>query len=143
MTTITVLPGNTSIKVDSEANLRDVLIKAGHPIKSTCGGCASCGTCVVVVLEGGDNLSEVSFEEKQLLGNVFHITSERLSCQTKVLGDITVDIGIHKEEQKPAVTKRRTKEEKHQILSDRKENMKDKPIKQGGKKRPKAFTTKE
>ena len=111
MANITILPGNSSITVDAGSNLRDVLMQAGHGIKSTCGGCASCGQCVVVIKDGVDNISDISFEEKQLLGNVFHITNERLSCQTEVTGDITVDISIHQEATAKPVTKRRTKEE--------------------------------
>jgi hypothetical protein len=41
------------------------------------------------------NLSPQTFEELRLLGNVFHITKERLSCQTKLLGDVTLDISAH------------------------------------------------
>ena len=31
---------------------------------------------------GGKSLSDVNFEEKKLLGNVYFITKERLACQT-------------------------------------------------------------
>ena len=143
MASIKVLPGDSQIQVEDGANLRDALTQAGFLIKSTCGGCATCALCVVVVPSGEENLSEITFEEKQLLGNVFHITNERLSCQTNVLGDVTVDISAHLEKKKPVVTKRRTKEEKEKIIQDRKDNRKERPAKLGGGKRPKAFSTKE
>jgi hypothetical protein len=41
------------------------------------------------------NLAPQTFEELRLLGNVFHITKERLSCQTKIKGDVTIDISAH------------------------------------------------
>ena len=76
------------IEVEVGANLRDSLISNGLNIKSTCGGCASCGQCVVIINANAESLSEISFEEKQILGNVFHLTAERLSCQTTVNGDV-------------------------------------------------------
>ena len=36
-----------------------------------------------------------TFEELRILGNVFHITKERLSCQTRLTGDATIDISAH------------------------------------------------
>ena len=92
---VTVLPYNETIEVSDKSNLRDSLDRAGYTVKSTCGGCATCGLCVVVLETGEDNISDIAFEEKQLLGNVFHLTKERLSCQVDILGDITVDISAH------------------------------------------------
>ena len=53
-------------------------------IKSSCGGVASCTDCRIKVIAGEDSLTTPPFEEVQLLGNVFHITKERLSCQAKI-----------------------------------------------------------
>lgn len=140
---ITLLPGNEVIEVEAGANLRESLIKAGHEIKSPCGGCASCGQCIVVIRDGQESLSEVSFEEKQIIGNVFHITQERLSCQTTIQsGDVTVDISGHMKKKTPTVTKRRTRAEADSIIEERKENSKNRPERQGGFKKPKSFTTK-
>lgn len=141
MAQITVLPSGQSVQVTDKSNLRDALLAGGFPVKSTCGGCASCGQCVVIIKDGFDNLSEISFEEKQLLGNVFHITQERLSCQTEVLGDITLDISQHLEVGPKPKTMRRTKEEAEKVVSDRKEKAKERPQRQGGGKRPRAFKT--
>lgn len=142
MPKITVFPGNSEIIVESDLNLRDALMQNGHPIKSTCGGCASCGQCVVIVKSGFENLSEIAFEEKQLLGNVFHITQERLSCQTKVLGDITVDVSAHLQETvKPSKIVRRSREEADSIVEERKAKAKERPQRQGGFKKPKGFKT--
>ncbi len=141
MAQITVLPSGQSIEVTDKSNLRDSLLAAGLPIKSTCGGCASCGQCVVIIKDGFDCLSDISFEEKQLLGNVFHITQERLSCQTEVLGDLTVDISQHLESKPKPKTMRRSKQEAEQVITDRKEKAKERPQRQGGNKRPRAFKT--
>ena len=71
------------------------LKQAGIDVKSTCGGKASCCECIVKVVEGGENLVPAEFKEKSLLGNVFHLTKERLSCQTFLNGDISVDVSDH------------------------------------------------
>lgn len=92
---VTLWPSGEVLEVSGEENLLAQLKKAGKKIKSSCGGCASCGDCVVVVKSGESNLTPQTFEELRLLGNVFHITKERLSCQTKITGDITLDVSAH------------------------------------------------
>jgi ferredoxin len=91
----TLWPSGEVLSVNAEETLLTQLKKAGKKIKSSCGGCATCSDCMIVVKSGEMNLSPQTFEELRLLGNVFHITKERLSCQTKVMGDVTIDISIH------------------------------------------------
>ncbi len=139
---LTVMPSGQIIEVDEGENLRQSLIKNGLSVKSPCGGCASCGQCIITVKDGLNNLSDISFEEKQLLGNIFHMTQERLSCQTTIVGDVTVDITNHMEKKAtPVMTKRRTKDEAEKIIEERKENSKNRPERQGGFKKPKSFTS--
>ncbi|MCB9093911.1 MAG: 2Fe-2S iron-sulfur cluster binding domain-containing protein [Halobacteriovoraceae bacterium] len=143
---IHIAPLNKSIPVEEGQTLLEAFRKAEVFIKSSCGGCASCGECVVKVLEGKDHLLEQTFEEKRLLGNVFHITSERLSCQTKICGNIKVDIGGH--DQRELEHERRRRETK-KILLRKSKDVEKKEVsdptpaksneKQGGFKRPKAF----
>lgn len=143
MPKLTILPLDKEIIIEKGSNLRRSLMDNGISVKSTCGGHASCGDCVVVVKKGEGNLSEITFEEKQILGNVYHLTSERLSCQTNILTDesqdIIVDVSMHIEKKIPVKTHRRTREEADKIVSDRHSKSKEKPRKQGGRKRPKAF----
>lgn len=153
---VTLVPLKETVEVDSEKDLFSQLRKMGYPIQTTCGGCASCARCVVVILEGAQELSEPTFEEKQLLGNVFHITGERLSCQTYVKGDITIDISIHVDTpsvSKPKImrkTKAEVEEKKAQRIEEREKKKKEekthtnnrefgKVKKLGGSKRPKTF----
>jgi 2Fe-2S ferredoxin len=91
----TFWPSGEVIELAGEESLLIELKKAGKSIKSSCGGCASCSDCIVVVKSGEDQLTPPPFEEIRLLGNVFHITRERLSCQTKIKGPITLDISHH------------------------------------------------
>lgn len=142
MPTIIVQPGNKAITADETVSLKDNLIKAGFNIKSPCGGCASCGQCVVTIESGEEVLSEVSFEEKQLLGNVFHITKERLSCQTYVTGTATVNISQHMQKAAPVKTTRRSSEDVKKIEEERKEARAEMKPREGGFRRPKAFRPK-
>jgi len=79
------------IEVEVGANLMHSLLESGRPVASSCGGDAVCGKCHIKIIEGASNLSPESDEEKDLKEiNEIH-KSERISCQTQVLGPITVD----------------------------------------------------
>ena len=64
-----------------EQSVLDVLRENRVNIRSSCGGHATCMDCVVRVKAGEENFTEVNFDEKKLLGNVYYITKERLACQ--------------------------------------------------------------
>ncbi len=76
------------------ANLRQAALDAGiNPYKglnnfNNCGGLGQCGTCVVEVLEGAQNLSPRSDVEQVYLSD--RPASYRLSCRTSVNGDVTI-----------------------------------------------------
>ena len=95
MYTATLMPSGEKIVVNEKKSLLENLKDNGHYIKSSCGGHASCTDCIVKLLTGEDNVNPPEFDELQLMGNVFHITKERLSCQTFLTGDVTVDIAAH------------------------------------------------
>jgi 2Fe-2S ferredoxin len=89
---LTLWPSGEVLDVDGEKSLLEQLVAQGKKIKSSCGGHATCGDCVVKVMGGEEHLPAPGFEELRLLGNVFHITKERLSCQLRVKGDVVLDI---------------------------------------------------
>ncbi|OFZ26821.1 MAG: hypothetical protein A2381_06680 [Bdellovibrionales bacterium RIFOXYB1_FULL_37_110] len=89
---ITILPLNKEIWIDEITDVRDALLQEGIKLRSICGGYAQCGMCKVKIIEGKEFISEIKFLEKGLLGNVFHITKERLSCQLYIKGDIIIEI---------------------------------------------------
>jgi len=65
----------------------------GFPMEHDCGGNASCSTCRVEVMVGGEHLSEIDFEEQDLLDREALTESyHRLSCQAKILGDVMVQV---------------------------------------------------
>jgi len=55
-------------------------------------GCreGDCGTCLMQVVEGWDNLSSPSVIEDKVLRDTAAGRHQRLACQAQVLGDVTV-----------------------------------------------------
>ena len=84
-----------TFECDRESNLREVLLKNGIDLYNgnakiiNCHALGTCGTCAVTI-EG--EVSEPQWREKARLGLPPHssASNRRLSCQTKVLGDIKV-----------------------------------------------------
>ena len=95
MSKVEVRPSGQIFEIDENISLKDALKLNGINIKSSCGGVASCGFCIVKILGGEDNITPMEYKELKLLGNIFHITKERLSCQVRVNGDIIVDVSGH------------------------------------------------
>ena len=62
------------------------------PIATACGGQATCGQCRLWVRAGGQNLTPIVAVEMTHLGNVMKITGQRLACQARLCGDVTVEI---------------------------------------------------
>jgi len=107
MPTVTFLKEKKSIEVEEGANLRAEARKAGiqvypgiHRILN-CRGCGMCCSCRVQIKKGIENVSKQGFLEKLNLLNVLnpfgffarlgHEKELRLSCRTKVYGDIEVE----------------------------------------------------
>lgn len=165
---VTLWPSGEILEVTGEDTLLKELKKAGKNIKSSCGGCATCSDCTIMVKSGEMNLTPQTFEELRLLGNVFHITKERLSCQTKVLGDVTLDISVHEKKAvkaasaadsgpKSTTTRLKKREDVEKAARENEEKApakpsddwyrhwekgeqpEDQPKKLGGNKRPRSF----
>lgn len=93
------------IKVEfkiSDTETKEVQVRKGHSIlraaqqgrvglRYKCGGKASCTTCKVVIDEQG-NVSDVLEKERRKLGEVNIEQNYRLSCQTRVHGNVTVKV---------------------------------------------------
>ncbi len=107
--TIFIHPQKITINIIEDKSLLETFQEKDIYVKSSCGGFARCRDCVIKILEGKENLTDPTFEEKQLLGNVFHMTQERLSCQTKAVGSISVDLSDHNPSNKKIVPKKQFK----------------------------------
>ena len=57
-----------------------------------CGGCNRCGTCVVKIIDGSENISTAKGNEEMVLGVDKFQKGHRLACQARVLGDVTIHI---------------------------------------------------
>lgn len=57
-------------------------------------GCrdGACGACMVKVIEGSENLSEMKEDEKDFLETMSAEPDERLACQCKVKGDVVLEV---------------------------------------------------
>ena len=90
-------PEGKSGEVAREATLLEAAEALGFPLDHDCGGNASCSTCRVDVVCGGENLSEIDFEEQDLLDReALTEPYHRLSCQARVLGDVIVQVPVQK-----------------------------------------------
>lgn len=70
-----------------------VAIQANNvPISTACGGQATCGQCRLWVRGGAQNLTPIVPVEVTHLGTVMKITGQRLACQARLCGDVTVEI---------------------------------------------------
>jgi uncharacterized 2Fe-2S/4Fe-4S cluster protein (DUF4445 family) len=85
-------------------------------IDSVCGGRAICGRCQITVAEGefakhgissrADHLSSFSAVERRYDEKRGLIRGRRLSCQTKLLGDVLVDVPAESQVHKQVIRKR-------------------------------------
>ncbi len=86
-------PDGQSGDVPCDLTILEAADFLGFKLNHDCGGNASCSTCRVDVVAGDENLSEIDFEEQDLLDReALTEPYHRLSCQAKVLGDIIVQV---------------------------------------------------
>ncbi|MBS0626201.1 MAG: (2Fe-2S)-binding protein [Verrucomicrobia bacterium] len=71
---------NEEIDLPDDSPIAEACEQAGVPFACTEG---VCGTCVIEVSEGMDNLSEFNQAESDFLGE---LNEERLACQCKIRG---------------------------------------------------------
>ncbi|AUC62235.1 ferredoxin [Cyanobacterium sp. HL-69] len=95
MPTIRFLKENKDVVAADGANLREKAMQNGVDIYRfrgkliNCGGYGQCGTCVVEIVEGMENLSpKTEFENRKLKKKP---DNYRLACQTIVNGEVSVN----------------------------------------------------
>jgi ferredoxin len=91
-----VLEDGTERRIDVEpgTKITQAAYAAGILIQQTCGGTPSCTDCMVKILEEDKegSLEEIEGPEKRLLGNVYHLTKERLACQAVIRKSVTIKV---------------------------------------------------
>ncbi len=82
------------IEVDAGSKITQAAYKADVHIEQTCGGTPSCTDCKIKIIkeEDGGSLEDMQGDEKRLLGNIYHITHERLACQSVIKNSVSVEI---------------------------------------------------
>jgi ferredoxin, 2Fe-2S len=92
MFTITFKRGDATWTAQAEIGetLFEVAKGCDAPVETLCHGIGACVRCKVRLLEG--TLAPPTPLERDRLGNIFHLTQERLSCQSYIQGDCTLEI---------------------------------------------------
>jgi len=90
---ITFLPMNLTFDVKRDQSILDIAIDHDVPLQHACGGFCACTTCHVMVKSGMDSLSPMDDEEQERLERMGILDDvSRLGCQSKVLGDVVVEV---------------------------------------------------
>jgi ferredoxin len=89
---VRVLPEDVALLVDEDDDIFWAARRAGWKWPTVCNGSGECGQCYVRVLEGAENLSEMSDSERERLdeGMMAGRPNVRLACMTYVTGPVVV-----------------------------------------------------
>ncbi len=79
MAKLIFLDTNTEVELPDGSDIREPCEKQGIPFACSEG---VCGSCIIEVMEGLENLSEPTQAEKDFFGD--DVESERLACQCKI-----------------------------------------------------------
>jgi 2Fe-2S ferredoxin len=98
-------PEGKSGEVPENLTLLEASEVLGFPLNHDCGGNASCTTCRVEVQLGSENLSDIDFDEQDLLDReALTERWHRLGCQARVTGDVVVKVPEQKWEPPTALS---------------------------------------
>jgi ferredoxin len=95
MPTVTILYGDDPpqvVECAEGSTLFEAGAKIAAGIDTACVGKGTCGLCRVRIKSGAEHLTPYTDEETKHLGNVYHLTKVRLSCRTRLSGDVTIEI---------------------------------------------------
>lgn len=78
-----------TVEAQNGQAILQIALDAGIPMEHACGGNGFCTTCMCKVKDGMTNLSPRNDREENM-----GVTEDpdRLSCQSQVLGDVTVEV---------------------------------------------------
>lgn len=91
MPILTVKTDKKNINVELGASIIDVCENEETSILFGCRD-GACGACMIRVVENPNHLSKMEEHEKDFLETMAAREDERLACQCKVLGDVTIEV---------------------------------------------------
>lgn len=89
---VSFAPMELEVSVSDGTTVLDAGESVGADIEALCGGNGVCGTCMVRVEEGAEHLSPITDEERDVLDEKQLEKGYRLSCRTRVHGDLAVHV---------------------------------------------------
>lgn len=101
MVKIEIVNSGACITCEEDANLLKELLQAGAFVDNPCNGTGVCGKCKVRITDGA--VSEVSATERQMLSEEELSQGIRLSCMTRVCGDVKAEL-LQKERKHTVLT---------------------------------------
>lgn len=90
MPKVTFKDDDLTVEAEHGANMRDVAQAEGASVPFGCEQ-GICGTCLSHIVEGAENLSDEEDQEKETLNAMGAEPGQRLLCQCRVEGDVTVE----------------------------------------------------
>lgn len=93
MPTVKIPKLNLALEFAQGENLMQGLLRHQLPVASSCQGDGICLKCKMQILDGEENLSPLSQLEERHRREGKLTADERLSCQAKVMGDLTIRTG--------------------------------------------------
>jgi 2Fe-2S ferredoxin len=90
MPKITLQPSQRVLEAPKKVNLLKFLLENEVTVGNACGGKGLCASCKVTVLEGESSLSRPNDKEVELSERNHLQKNERIACQSKVTGDLTL-----------------------------------------------------
>jgi ferredoxin len=92
MPKVTFKKTNQTVDTAPGKMLKEIIKEQGWPVAFGCEG-GVCGTCLIKISEGAENLNPIEGNEKQTLSAMgLEDGTHRLACQCKVNGDITIEV---------------------------------------------------
>ncbi len=90
MAKLTIRNDNQVVEVESGMSMLDMSEDHETEISFGCRD-GACGACLIKVIDGGGNLSNMEDEEKDFLESIDAAPNSRLACQCRVNGDVTIE----------------------------------------------------
>ena len=104
MAKVRFLPSGITIDGYPGQTIFELGWKEGAGLSSACVGKGTCGLCRIKIISGEAGLSPYTPVEDKHLGNLYHLTKLRLSCQSVIVPgaeEIVIEVRQKKQRERP------------------------------------------